>query len=82
MKVEAHGAYQEILKNIPSPHVEGEGVLDGFLDSVSFWEIDVTQAPKISKRIGRIKAIASYICLLYTSPSPRDATLSRMPSSA
>ena len=26
--------------------------------------------------------ILSYICLLYTSPSPRDATLSRMPSSA
>ena len=25
---------------------------------------------------------AVYICLLYTSPSPRDATLSRMPSSA
>ena len=25
---------------------------------------------------------AIYICLLYTSPSPRDATLSRMPSSA
>ena len=24
----------------------------------------------------------TYICLLYTSPSPRDATLSRMPSSA
>ena len=24
----------------------------------------------------------SAICLLYTSPSPRDATLSRMPSSA
>ena len=26
--------------------------------------------------------MASLICLLYTSPSPRDATLSRMPSSA
>ena len=25
---------------------------------------------------------ADYVCLLYTSPSPRDATLSRMPSSA
>ena len=25
---------------------------------------------------------ACYTCLLYTSPSPRDATLSRMPSSA
>ena len=24
----------------------------------------------------------SEVCLLYTSPSPRDATLSRMPSSA
>ena len=24
----------------------------------------------------------SIVCLLYTSPSPRDATLSRMPSSA
>ena len=28
------------------------------------------------------KAIQSGNCLLYTSPSPRDATLSRMPSSA
>ena len=27
-------------------------------------------------------AILLYGCLLYTSPSPRDATLSRMPSSA
>ena len=26
--------------------------------------------------------IDSETCLLYTSPSPRDATLSRMPSSA
>ena len=35
-----------------------------------------------SAKIG-VKAIAIYRdCLLYTSPSPRDATLSRMPSSA
>ena len=26
--------------------------------------------------------VFDYLCLLYTSPSPRDATLSRMPSSA
>ena len=26
--------------------------------------------------------VHNYTCLLYTSPSPRDATLSRMPSSA
>ena len=29
-----------------------------------------------------ITANCFYACLLYTSPSPRDATLSRMPSSA
>ena len=29
-----------------------------------------------------VKCPAGSICLLYTSPSPRDATLSRMPSSA
>ena len=28
------------------------------------------------------KEHVAYLCLLYTSPSPRDATLSRMPSSA
>ena len=26
--------------------------------------------------------LMSYVCLLYTSPSPRDRSLSRMPSSA
>ena len=30
----------------------------------------------------KIKMKNAYTCLLYTSPSPRDATLSRMPSSA
>ena len=30
----------------------------------------------------RVGTEDSWICLLYTSPSPRDATLSRMPSSA
>ena len=28
------------------------------------------------------KQVKPFTCLLYTSPSPRDATLSRMPSSA
>ena len=32
--------------------------------------------------VGSSGAILSYICLLYTSPSPRDGLLSRMPSSA
>ena len=33
----------------------------------------------LSKNFAHIRA---YICLLYTSPSPRDRTRSRMPSSA
>ena len=33
------------------------------------------QSPQIFKQL-------RMVCLLYTSPSPRDATLSRMPSSA
>ena len=35
------------------------------------------------EKIKELRLRYSYhICLLYTSPSPRDATLSRMPSSA
>ena len=33
-------------------------------------------------RLGRQSGYGTLSCLLYTSPSPRDATLSRMPSSA
>jgi len=39
------------------------------------------QKDPIYKERGR-REIKDIICLLYTSPSPRDATLSRMPSSA
>ena len=38
------------------------------------------QTPKLVYR--RNKNIRDYICLLYTSPSPRDKRQSRMPSSA
>ena len=39
-------------------------------------------AEKESDIKAALKRDMSLICLLYTSPSPRDATLSRMPSSA
>ena len=35
-----------------------------------------------SIRDGKVNIADSYACLLYTSPSPRDRTRSRMPSSA
>ena len=38
------------------------------------------RTPDLENLISEQDAI--FVCLLYTSPSPRDATLSRMPSSA
>ena len=42
------------------------------------WELKGLHLPDISI----INSYRKESCLLYTSPSPRDATLSRMPSSA
>ena len=44
------------------------------------WENGQIKGPPIS--LDTLKGRNSTSCLLYTSPSPRDATLSRMPSSA
>ena len=47
-------------------------------------KFDETNMLEVLPSLSMIK-IADYlnkVCLLYTSPSPRDATLSRMPSSA
>ena len=41
-----------------------------------------TEISKVNVLNFVIKPLHRYVCLLYTSPSPRDATLSRMPSSA
>ena len=57
-----------------------------FLDFAMRFEEEI-QNNKTEEAIDRLTKIAEhcrdlYCCLLYTSPSPRDATLSRMPSSA
>ena len=36
----------------------------------------------LEMQIENLKEELAYLCLLYTSPSPRDRTRSRMPSSA
>ena len=57
------------------------------------WHISIAETDSIISKIqtgwndiqtmsGEFSQIDSDGCLLYTSPSPRDATLSRMPSSA
>ena len=50
--------------------------------------LDTDMPPRMNElseqEVDRIRVIVDqdYICLLYTSPSPRDGLLSRMPSSA
>ena len=60
------------LLTIPTP-----GVLKAAKRERLSFEIAVR-----GKRIGFYVWVPRYLCLLYTSPSPRDRTRSRMPSSA
>ena len=50
------------------------------------WQIDARGNESLNNvgiiSLINLKDVKTNICLLYTSPSPRDATLSRMPSSA
>ena len=47
----------------------------------NFWPSYI-EAVRHQKRERTIKSEQMFLCLLYTSPSPRDGLLSRMPSSA
>ena len=44
--------------------------------------VDLIVNPKVRETFAARAAVLRYICLLYTSPSPRDQRGSRMPSSA
>ena len=63
--------YEEIVNPLSAwPQIKSEYVFDDSL-MPGFQLINM-----------RRRDFHGYTCLLYTSPSPRDATLSRMPSSA
>ena len=50
---------------------------------VAAWLIPIQNSAVVGcSKVGRGRWVSFHSCLLYTSPSPRDATLSRMPSSA
>ena len=69
-----------ITQNLPEPEENtGPQIAD------IFQEIEEIEDQVKEREIDEIDALEDPppdICLLYTSPSPRDATLSRMPSSA
>jgi len=59
------------------------GVISGFGAIVFRWLISTFQSIFFGGGANYLGFLGQYyICLLYTSPSPRDRTRSRMPSSA
>ena len=82
----------KIMRNYQSPTQKREAYLDLYVSdhySPSWREVAEVlrgvglphQADEVERTYVEGSIIYRY-CLLYTSPSPRDATLSRMPSSA
>jgi len=65
--------------NVTIPHKES--VL-AFLDDLDPVAARIGAVNTISRQGARLKGWNTDVCLLYTSPSPRDLSTSRMPSSA
>ena len=74
----------------PGPFQNRAGSLDDAVmraadDEITGWAgyapTPLHDLPEIAERLG-VKRVVFKDCLLYTSPSPRDAESSRMPSSA
>jgi len=59
------------------PEIFGEAVLSDINQNIIFYLKSMEQNPA-----NRLDITSELTCLLYTSPSPRDGLLSRMPSSA
>ena len=67
-------------KRITLKDADGEVVVDYIIgNEVEGAEVVLSE---VERPFGANQDLKYYYCLLYTSPSPRDATLSRMPSSA
>ena len=87
--------YRENLLSYTTVLTKGKFKLSGYIKAVKYVSLclqghssndafSITFPEKIDKwdKDNVDSSTVSKYCLLYTSPSPRDATLSRMPSSA
>ena len=68
------------------PVVDDKGILVGIVSEADFMkqisESRYFNMPILEKQVANFMSSPVNTCLLYTSPSPRDRTRSRMPSSA
>ena len=81
--------WAHLMMPVTTPFIEGGtgGASPGLQRGcfvVGFYLDNDKQKPIIMGSVGGVKGATkvSNVCLLYTSPSPRDGLLSRMPSSA
>ena len=72
------------ISNLDQPVLATIGVISWGLAIGCYAPLTSAAMPRFFGRrhLGAISGVQMSTCLLYTSPSPRDATLSRMPSSA
>ena len=76
--IDPNKSYQYVDKGSPSA---AGGMKDIYFSPDKSYVVGFYRAPQDFNSIERLKKIVT-TCLLYTSPSPRDRTRSRMPSSA
>ena len=77
--ISSFAAINELKRKIKAKKVGHAGTLDPMAEGLMI--VMVNDATKFSDDLMK-KEKEYYVCLLYTSPSPRDSTSSRMPSSA
>ena len=87
LKATVEQDFETLLKNyegdveaLGTALVEGDPEVDMEICGHFLWGVSKVYVDSSDGIVYRIEQ--QEICLLYTSPSPRDATLSRMPSSA
>jgi len=61
--------------------IEYDGIISASMTAGTDIKLTADEIVLVGPTLGTIN-IQAYPCLLYTSPSPRDRTRSRMPSSA
>ena len=68
---------------MPAHYTKERAKYGSGVGSIITWPVELTtKDPLAESNVKYLPAGYLKCCLLYTSPSPRDATLSRMPSSA